>query len=299
MKYCMKCGVSIDEEINRVCPLCQTIILTDEEIDKLSIEEIKIIKTKKKELKKVKIIKEKKSKMGVTAFVLLVSSLSVILTLIIVDLAIEFNLNWSIIPIISVILFILTVCIPFMRLNKSFYWFITFDAVVLSIYILLLNYIINHRITWAYYVLLSIVLVWVYLTTIFVNKIKGFIFKISIGFLATAIFVLLITLGYDHRSGFSGLVLPINGLVFILTVISYMFIKTYIYNWRVIIITLAINIGLLCIGLDLLIQKSNYGQWMLQWSYWVLFILIPFTLVMMYFNNRYKINKYIEKKFHI
>ncbi len=299
MKYCMKCGVKLDEENNRVCPLCNTIILTDEEINELSCKEMKIIQTLKKDEKKIITVKEKKNKTGITSIIMLFSSFVAIFTLLIVDLSIELNINWSIIPIISVILFILTVSFPFMNPRKSIYWYSTFDTVVLCVYFIILNYILNNGISWSYYVVLSLLLAWFYLSAILVNKIKGFIIKISIGFVATAIFVLLVTLGNNNSSGFSELALPINGLVFILTVISYLFIKTYVYNWRIIISTLSINVSILCIGIDLLIQRYVHAQLYLGWSYIVLFVLIPFTLFMFYLDNRYKIHKYLIKKFHI
>lgn len=299
MKYCMKCGVSIDEEKTRVCPLCNTIILTDEEIESLSIEEIKINKKKKKEKKKIIVKKEKKNIMGVTALVMLLSSFTSIFTLLVVDLAIGLNIDWSRIPIISVILFILTVSLPFMKLNKTIYWYITFDSIVLVIYFISLNYIISNGISWSYYVILSIILAWVYLSSIFLNKIKGVVLKISMDFAATAIFVLLVSLGLNNNSGFSKIALPINGLVFILTVISYLFIKTYIYNWRIVITTFSINASILCLGIDLLIQRYIHNKLSLQWSYIVLMVLIPFTLLMIYLDNRYKVHNYVIKKFHI
>ncbi len=296
MKYCMNCGVLIDESKNRICPLCDTIILKDEEINQLSFEEVKGEPKKIKEKMKKK---EKHNKMGITSFVLLFSSITAIITLIIIDISIGFNIDWSIIPIISIILFILTVSLPFMKLNKSIYWYITFDTIVLCIYFLLLNLLINKEISWSYYVTLSILLLWVYLSSIFLNKIKGFIIKLSVDLFATAIFVLFVTLGLGHHSGFSRLALPINGLVFILAVISYLFIKTYIYNWYVIVATLSINTSILCLGVDILIQSYLYQQITLKWSYIVLMVLIPFTLFLMYFNNRYKIHQYLMKKFHI
>lgn len=299
MKYCMKCGVSVDEEKNRLCPLCDTIILSDEEIENLSFKEIKIIKETKKKQKKIKVVKEKKDKMGVATFVVFLSSFVSILILLIVDLAIGWNIDWSIIPIISLVSFILTVILPFMKLNKPIYWYITVDTIVLSIYFLLLNYVISKEISWSYYVVLSLLLIWNYLSSIYLNKIKGFVLKISKDFVATAIFVLLVTIRFDTNSGFSKLALPINALVFILTVISYLFIKTYRYNWRVIISTISINTGILCLGIDLLIQNYLHNKFFLQWSYIVLFVLIPFTLYIMYLDNRFKIHNYITKKFHI
>lgn len=299
MKYCMKCGVSIDEEKNRVCPLCDTIILTDEEIENLSLGEWKAPKKLKKDKVEFKSKKEKKNKMGVTAFVMLPSSIIAIFILLLIDFTIGLNIQWSIIPIISIIVTILTIGFPFMNLNKTLYWYITFDAVVLSIYFLLLNYIINNKISWSYYVVLSIVLLWVYLSSILLNKIKGFVLNISMDFIATALFVLLVLLGFDHTSGFSRLALPINGLVFILTVITYLFIKTYIYNLSMIITTISINVSILCVGIDILTQSFTHDKFYMKWSYIILIVLIPFTLFIIYLNNRYKINKYLIKKFHI
>ncbi|QVK18347.1 hypothetical protein KHQ81_01125 [Mycoplasmatota bacterium] len=298
MKYCMKCGVSIDEEKNRVCPLCHTIILSDEEIKKLSLDEINIEQEVKK-VKKVKVNKDMNIKTGVIPLIMLLASFISIFSLVVIDLASGFNIEWSLIPIISVILFILTVCLPFMKFKKTIYWYITYDTIVLCVYFLSLNYIITKEIAWSYYVVLAIILVWVYLSSIFINKIKGFVLNIAIDFIATSIFVLLVTLGLDASSGFSRLALPINGLVFILTVITYLFIKTYRYNWRVIISTISINVSILCLGIDLLIQRYVNHQLYLKWSYIVLFVLIPVTLLMMYLDNRYKVNKYIIRKFHI
>jgi len=299
MKYCMKCGVVIDEEKNRFCPLCKTIILSDEQIENLSHEQLRVMQEIKTYTKKRKPKKEKKSTMGLAGYVMFLSSFASIINLLIIDFAIGFNIDWSIIPIISIILFVLTVNLPFMKLNKKIYWYITFDTIVLCIYFLLLNYIISINITWSYYVSLSIILLWVYLSTLLVSKIKGFILKIAINFIATALFVLFISLGLNNTSSFSQLVLPINGLVFILTIIFYLFIKTYIYNWRIIISILTFNVSILCLGIDLLIQKYYHGAFFLDWSYIVLIVLIPFTLYMIYLDNTYKIHKYLSKKFHI
>ncbi len=300
MKYCMKCGVLIEEEKNRFCPLCNTIILKDEEIAGLSLEHLKtnVIITKKEKKKDIE-IKEKKNKLGLTAFILLMLSFISIFTLLIIDLSIGFNIDWSIIPIISITLFFLIIGLPFMELNKKLFWYITFDALILSIYFPILNIIINHKISWSYYVTLSIILIWIYLSSVFINKIKNTILKITLNFIATGIFILLVTLGLNNTSAFSKLVLPINGLVFIITIISYLFIRTYIYNWRLIVITLSVNTGILCFGIDLLIQRYLRNELKLTWSFIVLLVLIPFTLFMIYLDNRYKIHKYLVKKFHI
>jgi hypothetical protein len=295
----MKCGVSIDEEKNRVCPLCNTIILTNEEIDNLTQQNIKIQQSVKRDKKQSKEKKEKINITGFTSFIVLLSSITSIIILLIIDFLIGFNIDWSVIPIMSIILFIFLICLSYMRTFKNIYCYITIDTIVLCIYFLLLNYITSNRISWSYFVVLSIILLWFYLSTIFINKLKGFVLKISIDFLATAIFVLLVSLGYNNDSGFAKLALPINGLVFILTVISYLFIKTYIYNWRAIISTLSINVSILCFGIDLFVQRYIYDKLTLNWSYIVLIVLIPFTLFMFYLDNRYKIHIYLKKKFHI
>ncbi len=299
MKYCMKCGVLIDEEKNRICPLCNTIILNDVEIDNLSISELKIKRELKKDNREIKVKKEKKNIVGVTAYIMFIFSFVAIFNLLIIDLSIGFNIDWSIIPIISICLFLLTVSLPFMSQKKKNYWYITFDTIMFCIYFLLLNYFINKNISWSYYVVLSIILLWVYLSTILLSKLKGFIIKASLDFIATAIYVLLITLGFEDNSAFSRLVLPINGLVFILTITFYMFFKTYIYNWRLILSTLSINVSILCLGIDLIIQRYIYDELSLRWSYIVLMVLIPFTLFIFYLDNRYKIHSYLTKKFHI
>ncbi|HEY8364043.1 MAG TPA: hypothetical protein VIK84_00605 [Haloplasmataceae bacterium] len=299
MKYCVKCGISVDEEKNRFCPLCNTIILTDAELDSITTDAIKIKESEHKSAKKVKVKKESLSIPGIYYYITLFLSFISIFTLIIIDLAIGFDLTWSLIPIISIIEFFNLVVLPFRRLKKSLYWYITFEAISLVIYFLLLNYLINKELSWSYYVILSIIVVWVYISSILLNKIKGFVLKLVIDFLATSLFVLLVTFGFGNKSVFARLVLPINGLVFIVILIAYLFIKTYIYNWYIIISTLSLNISALCLGIDLIIQRYITGHFALQWSYIVLIVLIPVTIFMFYLDNRYKVHKYLIKKFHV
>lgn len=299
MKYCMKCGVSVDENKNRLCPLCETIIFTDEELEKYT-KESKPIKIQPQEEKyiEVKIHKDYIMINGIIYYLLLIMSFLGLFTLLIIDLASGFNITWSKVPLLSIILFYLLIVYPF-RKKKSIYYFITFDTIVLCIYLLLINYFTSHDITWSYYVILSLILLWIYLSLIIVSKIRSVIIKLLIAFTATALFVLLVTLGLDNKSAFGELALPINALVFLLVIVSYLFIKTYIYNWFAVISTLSITTSILCLGIDLLIQKFLYDEYSLKWSYIVLIVLVPFSLFMYYLNNRYKIHNYIIKKFHI
>lgn len=297
MKYCMRCGVEVDEQKHRFCPLCNTIILTDAEIETLNTKQIKDTKTYK--LKAPKPI-SKKVNQNIPPLIYLITLLvciTAIISLLVIDFVIGYNISWSLIPIISIILFIL-LCLPLV-IKKKLYWFFTFDTFVLIFYFILLNILINNRITWSFFVILSILLLWIYVSAIFLNRIKGFILKLSIITIATTIFVLLITLSLKSNNVFSRLVLPINGLIFILVIISYMFIKTYFYKWHVIVSTITINTSILCIGIDLLINKFLVDRFILKWSHFVLIVLIPLTLCMFYIGNRYKINKYLMKKFHI
>lgn len=297
MKYCMRCGVKVDENKNRYCPLCETIILSDNELDILKKEKKEFIVKPKKTVTNIK-VKEQINIRGIIYYFFLILNLLGIFTLFIIDLASGFNLTWSKIPLLSIITFHLLFVYP-LRKRKKLYYFITFDTIVLCLYFILLNYFISNSITWSYYVILALLLLWVYLTLIYVNKIKSIIIKILFAFIATAIFVLLVILGTGNESAFGELALPLNGLVFLLIIITYLFIKTYIYNWFAIIAILSINISILCLGIDLLIYHFKYDGWGLKWSYIVLIVLVPFSLLMSYLNNRYKIHNYLIKKFHI
>ncbi len=299
MKYCMKCGVLIDENKHRNCPLCSTIILKDEEIETLKIEDIFVLPKVKKTNHKVKNNKEIINLHGLGYYIILIIAFIGMFTLFIIDLASGFNITWSKIPLLSILYGFLLVSLPLKSNKKSLFFYATFDSLISCIYFIVLNHFISAEFTWAYYVSLSIILAWVYLSLTLSNKIKGFIIKFSFSFIATAIFVLLITLGFNNQSAFAVLALPINALVFILTIIGYLFIKTYIYNWFIIISTLSINISILCLGIDLLVQKYVNGIVALKWSYIVLIVLIPFTIFMLYLDNRYKVHSYLMKKFHI
>jgi hypothetical protein len=295
MKYCMKCGVKIDENKHTFCPLCKTIILSDRELEQLTKEGYKASQKSVFESLQIesKIIY---NKLGLSAFILFFLFLLSILTLLIIDFSGDRKITWSLFPIVSIIAFDSILNLTFLNEDKTNRSIVSLVMFILMGYFLSINYLLSGNMTWSYYINLSLGLILLslhilkqfhYLTT------KIILLLLSVGF-----YVLLLFVGPYGNPVINYFLLGLNAFVFVTGLITYYYLRTYSYNKYLIIAILSISFSIFIKGLEMLLNW-HLAEGDLNFSFYVIVILIPIAIVMFLLNNQRRVMDYIKKKFHI
>jgi hypothetical protein len=90
-----------------------------------------------------------------------------------------------------------------------------------------------------------------------------------------------------------------NVLVFLVGLITYFYIRTYIYNKYLIVATLSIAFSVLIKGLEMLLNWQIVENGELNFAVYVVSVLIPIALLMFVLNKQQQVIDYFKKKFHI
>jgi hypothetical protein len=293
----MKCGVKVDENKQAFCPLCKTIILSDDVLEQLTKEGYK---AKHKSVFENLHIEGRKiiyNKLGLSALILFFVFLIAIVTLFIIDYSGDRNISWSLFPIVSIIVFDSILNLTFLNEEKTYIYIASLVLFILMGYFLSINYLLSGNMTWSYYINLSLgfILLSLHILRQFEQLMtKMFLLLLSIGF-----YVLLLFVGPYGNPVINYFLLELNALVFVIGLITYYFVRTYIYNKYLIIASLSIAFSFFIKGLEMLLNWHMVEEGKLNFSFYVILILIPIALLMFLLNNQRRVIDYIKKKFHV
>ncbi|ERJ13282.1 hypothetical protein [Haloplasma contractile] len=297
MKYCSKCGVKVDEARHAFCPLCETIILSDDLLDQLTREGVK-----ERQKSVLETIQEEGrhmiyNKLGISALILFLVFLIAIITLLIINYAMTQTVTWSLIPIISIIVFDSILNLTLLNEKKTFVFIASTILFILMAYVLSINYVLSWNITWSYYIIITLGLIYIFIQTI--NLFHSVFIRAFLILVATMLYIRLLFIGPYGDAMHNYFLLVLNSFVFIVGFITYAFIKTYIYNKYMIIATLCISFSIFLQGLQTLLNWFIIEEGRLDFAFYVLFILIPIASLMFILNNQKRVLDYVKKKFHV
>lgn len=296
MKYCMKCGVQVDDTIQAFCPLCETIILND--------EDLQLLTDNRKKERKVSLLKSLKidhhellhNKLGFAALMIFLSFTVASFVVLLIDLSINKQLTWSLIPVLSIIVFDSILNLILLSEKKSILTLASLSLLLLIGYFLGLDYLITKGISWSYYVVLSIALLLLGLHIVFRRVFYHPMIKFTLLTLASSLYTVLLFIGPYVKPHQTNFILILNACVFTLGVITYIFVKTYIYNRFLVVGILSFSLSVLVLIIELLLNRFVQGQSPIYFSFYVLIVLIPLAILAFILSRKQAFVDYLKKK---
>ncbi|MDD3096000.1 MAG: hypothetical protein PHD63_07145 [Candidatus Marinimicrobia bacterium] len=292
MAYCVHCGVKLADYHDR-CPLCKTPVLDPgSRIDRQEAD----YPRHRQQLKNPEINPIRRL---LTAIILssVFSMYSIILLL--VNFLVNRQLNWSLIPVASLVYLWFALVLHFFRVRTSFFRIYTFDSFATAIYLLILNYIISGDLHWAKFASSGIVFIWILMNGIVMSErgkkwIPMILYYVIASLLFTGLFALLLT----NPEVIVRMVLPIYLSTLFFILISYFIIKSMIfdvYNFLAVLLTAA---ALNTISVELTVTRFLNGSFSLSWSLIVISALLPLSLTAFMLRNIRKLRSFFVKKLH-
>lgn len=255
MAYCVKCGVELQKGSRR-CLLCHTIVNLPEELQE--IPEEKLYPEDKKQKYYMKLDKKNKG-------IIEVLTLCMIISIIVIVSSTINNKSLMYIPLLSIITAYILILLPFMINKKKYLLFTSYYSVIISLFLLLLDYA-DKSIGWSYYCVISIILSWIIFVLPIVFKKNRYLYMgitDFFGILTAIFFFALLNNGLDW---YLVIVIPIVTVLFALVAINSWLI--FIKNINIIDIFLSIIISgcILLSTIDFVVLKFIGNDRLYSWS---------------------------------
>ncbi|MBC8452440.1 MAG: hypothetical protein H8D65_01125, partial [Spirochaetes bacterium] len=166
MAYCVKCGVELDEKIE-VCPLCGTPVIDPETLKPKQIEEeshFTLPGNSAREMSEILTQPITHRISHKTAAFFSISMLISVITVLLIDILTNNAITWSFYPIVSVLYVWLSLFFPFLFKTGKRLGFLVNFTVVSVIFLLLIDGFIP-PVSWAWFPVISLILLFVIITT--------------------------------------------------------------------------------------------------------------------------------------
>ncbi len=292
MSYCVHCGVKL-ADYHETCPLCHTKVLNpNAKIDPQTRDYPKY----REHLSEKNTNHMRRLLAG--TILTLVFSMNIVL-LLLINLIVNHQFSWSLIPTVSLIYVWFTVAYPFLRVRNSLFRLYTYDSFATAVFLPILNFIISGDVSWAKFASAGVIFVWIIMGGIFISeRVKKWIpviaYYILVSLLFTALFAFILT----NNAIIIGLVLPIYLAVLFFTLLSFFTIKATVFDIYKFFTILFINASFLFVVIDLILNHYFTQSYSLTWSLIVISTLIPLSLTALILRNIKKLRSFIAKKFH-
>lgn len=291
MSYCVHCGVELSD-YHKECPLCKTRVINPDSINKVSIQDYPQYRT-------LPVTGGKRANRVSVAIILSLLLFIYAIVPIFINLLVSRNVTWSLYSLISVTLVWFCVAYPFFREKNSFFRLFTNDSLAVIIYILLLNFIISGDFLWARYVCLSIIIIWVIMSGIFIPEKIRKILPLTFYFILNAIVIsVFFALFFDTELSIIKLLLPINIILFVLVILSYFVITSKVYDFLGLLMVILSDVTLFSIALDLLLTRFINGSSSFTWSVFVIVVTLPLISTAHAIRKSKKIRNIVSRKLH-
>ena len=304
MAYCVKCGVELDDKLE-TCPLCNIPVIDPETLKPKLIHEensfeLSGISTREiSEILTQPIMHRISHK---TAALFSITMLIPVITVLLIDILTNNGVTWSFYPILSVLYVWLSLVFPFLfKTGKRLNFLINF--VVASIIFLLLIDGFIPPVIWAWYPIISLLLLFIIITTpTFLGKKYRFP-SIIVDMAATALFLWVL----EYLAGgewFLTLALPLALLTGVLILLISGIITLLAkknrpgYKYTSAASTFIVLAGL-SIGIDTICTLFITNRSFIDWSIYVsgAALLVSVFLYIAGANKLFR--SFLEKKFHV
>ena len=292
MSYCVECGVEL-ADYHKKCPLCHTPVHNPNRSFDFSRNDYPVFKSHHSTANRRKVARR------LTGFILSMCFLRAAMIPMIVDLHGNSTITWSLYPMMAVVLLWITVALPFFKKRTTFFREFTISWTGIAVLCILINLSTTGNMQWSKYVISSMALVWVLLSGIFVKRhIRRFVPVILVYVLTAVGYFMLIASWIADNSAVFSLVLPLEGILVIVTLVSYFIIRSGFHGAINYVILFLVDILVISIGFDLTITRFFRGNYAFTWSFIVTLALVPLIITAIIIHKRLKVHGVLSKKLH-
>jgi len=291
MSYCVQCGVKLSDYHGN-CPLCNTeVVNPNTSLVRANTDYPDYHVVDKKEKKKVRHF--------VTGFILSLQAFVYAIIVVLIDWLTGEGINWSMIPVISLVLLWVTVAYPFFRKKNTFFRLFTYDSISVIIYILLLNYIISRNFIWSRYVAVSVLFLWIIIAGIFITDRIRKVLPITLYYIISSVIITFISLSFvEQKILLLQLGLPIMISFFVISLISYFIIKSSAGGALNLLIVLLLGTTLMCIIIDAIFIYNKTSSIGVSWSIIVAVVEIPLAATLFTIKKSNELYSLLSRKLH-
>lgn len=292
MSYCVECGVEL-ADYHEKCPLCDTPVNNPNANLDFSKNDYPLFK------KHHTIANRRRVVRNLVGFILTMCFMMAAMIPMLIDLKITSSITWSIYPLMSAVLLWVSVAIPFFKKRNTFFGVFSVSWWGSAVFILLIDILTSGGVTWSRYVFPSMALVWVLLAGIFIPlKIRKYV-PVLLIYIVTAVgyFLLLASWIADNSAVFS-LVLPLEGVIVLVFLVSFFLVRSKMHGATNFIILFLMDVLIISIAFDLIIYKYFTGNYAFTWSFIVALAVIPMIISAVIIRKRLRIKGLISKKLH-
>ncbi|MCD6321408.1 MAG: zinc ribbon domain-containing protein [Clostridiales bacterium] len=292
MSYCVECGVEL-AEYHKKCPLCGTPVINPKKSFDFSKNEYPVFKKHHSTANRRKVARH------LTGFILTMCFLMVAMIPVIIDFHANSTISWSIYPLLSSILFWVSIALPFFKKRTTFFKEFTITWAAIAVFCVLLNLVTLGQFMWARYAVSSMALIWVLMAGIFIKRhIRRFVPVVLVYILTAVGYFMLIASWIANTSAVFSLVLPLEVILVIVFLVSFFLIKSKLHGAMNFIILFLTDILIVCVGFDLTITRFFHGNYAFTWSFIVTLAIVPMILVAIIIHKRLKVQGVLSKKLH-
>lgn len=288
MAYCVKCGVELQNGAKK-CLLCHTKVYLPEELQETPEE--KLYPEDKKSKIYMRLDKTNKGIIEVLTLCMIISIIAVVSSTI-------NNKSLMYIPVLSIITGYILILISIMIHKKNYFLYTSYFLVIISLYLLLLDFA-DKSIGWSYYCVISLILSWIILVLPFVFKKNSYLFIGIIDFISVLIALYFFALINDGLLWYLIIVIPVAIIFFGLVALNCWLI--FIKKISIIDIFLSIIFSgcILLSTIDFVVLKFICKESLYSWSIitWKYGLAVFILLLILRFKKRTLI--VLKQKTHI
>ncbi len=292
MSYCVECGVELADYHDK-CPLCNTVVNNPNHQIDFSQNEYPVFKKHHAITNRRKVVRR------LVGFILSMCFMMMALIPMLIDLMVNSTITWSTYPLFSCMLLWTSIAIPFFKKRNTFFGDFSLAWIGATIFILIIDLLSSGSLTWSRYVISSLIFVWFLLAGIFIpDKIRKFVPVLLVYIVASVGYFLLLTSWIAERSAILALVLPLEGSVVLVFLVSFFLIRSRMHGTLTFLLLLLYDVLALSLIFDLIISNYVLERSILSWSLIVALALIPMIITAIIIKKRLKVRGLISKKLH-
>lgn len=292
MSYCVECGVELADYHNK-CPLCGTQVNNPNSAIDFSKNDYPVFKKHHAIANRRRVVRR------LVGFILSMCFMMMALIPMLINLMVSSSVTWSLYPLLSCLLLWVSIAIPFFKKRNTFFGEFTLAWTSSALFIFFINLLASGGFTWSRYVISTMVLVWVLLAGIFTpEKVRKFV-PVVLAYIVTSVgyFLLLASWIADSSVVFS-LVLPLEGAVVLVFLLSFFLIRSKMHGAINFVLLLLTDILVISLLFDLIISNYSLGRSILSWSLIVTLAIVPMIITAIIIKKRLGVKEIISKKLH-
>ena len=183
--------------------------------------------------------------------------------------------------------------------SKKLLWDIfNFVTIVSFVLILLIDFFLNKNISWSRYPLSSIIFSWIAIISFIFFYKRIFIFS-TISIISTSMFLAMLDYFDGSMEWFFIIGLPIIGVLGLLLFTSSIIIKAFGLKGLYIPALFLLLGAIMCCGIDLIITRYLFNEFLFSWSLLVLLASIPPSVLLIFIQRRKGGGMKAHKTIHI